>query len=146
LVDEPASRLEVSASESAMLAAELGGEPIADEVPGLGATLVITATRAIVVREGAHFRPRNGVTSWSFGLLRDSQLARPRRGNGRIVLRTGPYPWHAISIFIAAQEWPAAARVVGQIRSGIALARRSPRLSTGSRGGDVASDPPDDDR
>jgi hypothetical protein len=134
-----------SRTESAMLAAELGGEPIADDVRGLGATLVITATRAIVVHQGAHFRPRNGVRSWPFDLLRNAQLAAPRGGNGRVVLRTGPYPWQAISLFIAEDEWAAAGRVVAQIRARIAQAHRS-QPPDGPSGSALAADPPDDDR
>lgn len=45
-------------------------------------------------------------------------------GNGRIILRTGPYPWQAVSLFVDIQQWPAAERVVGQIRTRTARARR----------------------
>jgi hypothetical protein len=107
------------------LATAADGEPVVDHVEGLGATLVVTATRAIVVRQGAHFRPRSGVRDWPLQTLRDVRLAPPRNGNGRLVIRTGPYPWQAVSLFVSAQEWPAAERVVGQIRIRLAKARRS---------------------
>jgi hypothetical protein len=125
-MDERPSRKQISPElDYDFLATAADGEPVVDHVEGLGATLVVTATRAIMVRQGAHFRPRNGVRNWPLGSLRDVRLAAPRNGNGRMVLRTGPYPWQAVSLFISAQEWPAAERVVGQIRVRIAKARRS---------------------
>jgi hypothetical protein len=41
-----------------------------------------------------------------------------------MILRTGPYPWQAVSLFVDAQQWPAAERVAGQIRVNAARARR----------------------
>jgi hypothetical protein len=107
------------------LAVSLLGEPVVDEVPGLGATLLLTATRVVVVRQGAHFRPRNGVRAWPFGAFRDIQLESPRHGSGRVILRVGRYSWQAISVFIAAADWAAAERVVLLIRGRVAEARRT---------------------
>jgi hypothetical protein len=124
-MDDRPSRISRDAElDYAFLATAASGEPVVDHVEGLGATLVVTASRAIVVRQGAHFRPRNGVRDWPLRSLRDVQLAAPRNGSGRMVLRTGPYPWQAVSLFISAQQWPAAERVVSQIRVRIAKARR----------------------
>lgn len=110
--------------ESLTLATELG-ETVVGEVVGLGATLVVTTVRVVVVREGAHFRPRNGVRAWPFEALLDVLLESPRHGSGRVVLRVGRYPWQAVSLFVGAEEWPAAERLVGQIRVRLALSRRS---------------------
>ena len=104
------------------------GEEVVDHVQGLGATLVVTPTRAVVVRQGAHFRPISGVRSWPFDTLRDVQLAPPRHGTGRVVLRVGPYPWQAVSILIGATEWTRAERVVGRIRVILARSKRSERV------------------
>jgi hypothetical protein len=101
------------------------GEPVVDEVAGLGATLLLTETRVIVVRQGAHFRPRNGVRAWPFGAFRDIQVESPRHGSGRVILRVGRYSWQAISVFIAAADWAAAERVVLLIRGRVAEARRT---------------------
>jgi hypothetical protein len=57
-------------------------------------------------------------------MLRDVQLAPPIHGDGRVVLRVGPYPWQAVSLFIAAAEWAAAERVAGKIRVHVARTRR----------------------
>jgi hypothetical protein len=101
----------------AVLAVLEPGEEIVDLLPGLGASLVVTSTRVIVVREGTHFRPRNGVRSWPHGELRDVGLSLPKRGHGRIVLHEGRDPKQAVSVFIEAESWSAAERIVGDIRS-----------------------------
>jgi hypothetical protein len=121
------------------------GEAIVDRVRGLGATLVVTPTRLVVIRDGAHFRPRNGVRAWPFATLRDILLEQPRHGSGRIVLRVGPYPWQAVSLFVAVQEWPAAERVTAEIRTRAAQARRSGKGGTRSDRGSPATDPPERD-
>ena len=107
------------------------GEDVLDQVSGLGATLIITPTRVVLVRQGAQYRPRSGVRSWPYTALRDVQLVPPRHGNGRVVIRLGPYPWQAVSLFVDATEWTAAERVVGKIRAFVSRARRSQR-SAGS--------------
>jgi hypothetical protein len=122
--DRPSRKPPRAEIDDASLAAAAGDEAVVDHVEGLGATLVLTATRAIVVRQGAHFRPRTGVRAWPLGSLRDVQLTPPRNGNGRLVLRTGPYPWQSVNLFVSAQEWPAAERVVGEIRVSLARIRR----------------------
>ena len=122
--DRPTRKSHAAELDYAFLATAASAEPVVDHVEGLGATLVVTPTRAIVVRQGAHFRPRSGVRDWPLRSLRDVQLAPPRNGNGRMVLRTGPYPWQAVSLFVSAQQWPAAERVVSQIRVRLAMARR----------------------
>jgi hypothetical protein len=116
----------ISDDQGQAFRAAAAGEVVLEQVEGLGATLVVTATRVILVRQGAHFRPRTGVREWPLGSLRDVRLAPPRNGNGRIVVRTGPYPWQAVSLFVPAQQWRAAERAVGQIRVRLARARRMP--------------------
>jgi hypothetical protein len=114
----------ISPDQTQALLAVAASEAILDQVEGLGATFLVTETRVIVVRQGAHFRPRTGVRAWPLDGLRAVQLVAPRNGNGRVVLRTGPYPWQAVSLFIAAAQWRAAERAVGQIRIRMARAQR----------------------
>ena len=102
--------------EPSLLAILESGEEVVDLLPGLGATLVVSSQRVIVVREGTHYRPRNGVRSWRHGELRDVALSLPRRGHGRIVLVEGRDPKQAVSVFIEAESWTAAERIVGEIR------------------------------
>ena len=143
--DQPEPGPAGTESDYAFLAMAASGEPVLDHVDGLGAALVITATRVIVVRQGAHFRPRNGVREWPHPGIRDVHVVQPRNGNGRIVLRTGPYPWQAVSLFVAAREWPAAERVVAQIRARVAQARRSASTIRTNRRDPLASTPQDRD-
>lgn len=103
------------------------GEDVVDQVTGLGATLILTPTRAVLIRQGAQYRPRSGVRSWPYSTLRDVQVVPPRRGNGRVVIRLGPYPWQAVNLFVDATEWAAAERVVGKIRAFVSRARRLQR-------------------
>lgn len=143
--DQPGPGRAGTASDYAFLATVAAGEPVLDHVDGLGAALVITATRAIVVRQGAHFRPRNGVREWPLSGIRDVHVAQPRHGNGRVVLRTGPYPWQAVSLFVGAGQWPAAERVVAQIRARVAHARRSASPELSPDRDSLASKPQDRD-
>ena len=103
------------------------GEEVLDQVVGLGATLIITPTRAVLVRQGAQYRPRSGLRSWPYSTLRDVQVMPPRQGNGRVVIRLGPYPWQAVNLFVDTAQWSAAERVVGKIRGFLSAARRSQR-------------------
>jgi hypothetical protein len=145
-MDDRPSRRPMSAGRDVdVVTAAAAGEPVIEQVEGLGASLVVTPSRAIVVRQGAHFRPRNGVREWPLSSLRDVHLSPPRNGNGRVVLRTGPYPWQAVNVFVSDKEWPAAERVVSQIRVRLAHARRPPGVDTGPDHPRNASDPPDRD-
>ena len=121
--------------DSSFLAMAGLGKDIVDHVSGIGATLVITRSHAVVIRDGAHFRPRNGVRSWPYGEVRDVQLSAPKHGIGRLVLRTGQYPWQAVSLFVDTQQWAAAERVAGQIRVRTSRARR---IQTGDAGSTAA--------
>jgi len=111
--------------EPSLLAILEAGEEVVDLLPGLGATLVVSSERVIVVREGTHYRPRNGVRSWRHGELRDVGLSLPRRGHGRIVLMEGRDPKQAVSVFIEAESWTAAERIVGEIRARARASHRS---------------------
>jgi hypothetical protein len=102
-------------------------EAVVDEVSGLGAKLIITPTRAVLIRQGAQYRPRSGIRSWPYSTMRDVQVVPPRHGNGRVVIRLGPYPWQAVNLFVDASEWATAERVVGKIRAFVSRARRSQR-------------------
>lgn len=143
--DRPSRRPTHPDHDEDVVTAAAAGEPIIEQVEGLGASLVVTPTRAIIVRQGAHFRPRNGIREWPLSTLRDVHLSPPRNGNGRVVLRTGPYPWQAFNVFVSAQEWPAAERVVSQIRVRLVQAKRQHAADGGPRDQRNASDPPDRD-
>lgn len=108
-------------------------ESILARVTGLGASLIVTERRAVIVREGAHLRPRHGVRGLPLVALRDVYLVAPRHGTGQIVLRTGPQLWQGVSLFVAAEHWRDAQVVVGELRARAAHAKRLARRSTSSR-------------
>jgi hypothetical protein len=127
-MDNPPQEKPIRESPEPAFLTAAAGETVLEQVRGLGATLMVTTSRVIVIRQGAHFRPRSGIREWPLETLRDVQLAPPKHGNGRVVLRTGPYPWQAVSLFVSAQEWRAAERAVGQIRVRLARTRRANAL------------------
>jgi hypothetical protein len=102
-------------------AAQPGDWLEADETPiarltGVGASLVVTERRVVIVRDGSGFRPRSGTRSWPLeGILRVS-LSQPTRGQARIVVRTGPRPWQAVSMFFKLEQLRDAERVTSEIR------------------------------
>jgi hypothetical protein len=93
------------------------GEEVLDYVSGLGATLAITPIHVVLIREGAHFRPRTGMQVWPHDAVDRVRLTPLTHGAGRIVLRAGKPPGRAVSLFVAEVEWPAAERVVGLIHA-----------------------------
>ena len=110
----------------------LVGEPPLDLVSGLGATVAVTATRVVIVRYGAMWRPRNGLRAWPHGEV-DVRLEAPKRGSGRIVMvpagaRTPPRASDIVSVFIASPDWPAAERLAEVIRREAVSARRAQRV------------------
>ena len=101
------------------LAGSTGEEPL-DQVAGVGATLIVTATRVAIVRDGANLRPRSGLRAWPHGAV-EVRLEAPKHGSGRVALRTvgptGPAgPREVASVFVAADRWPDAERVAAAIR------------------------------
>jgi hypothetical protein len=92
------------------------GETVTEQVAGLGARLCLTATRVVILRDGAQLRPRSGIRSWPHGSVQ-VRLEPPRRGTGRLVLSDWPDGRSAVSLFVPADDWASAERVVGMIRS-----------------------------
>jgi hypothetical protein len=92
------------------------GEVVVAELSGAGASLVATDRRVVIVRVRAEFRPRNGVRSWAYARIVPVSLSPSMRGHSVIVIRTGPYPWQAVTMFFDSRFRAEAARVIGQIR------------------------------
>jgi hypothetical protein len=93
-----------------------GDEVVMAVLSGLGASLVATNQRVVIVREGADFRPRNGVQSWAYARIVGVSLSPPMRGQSVIVIRIGRYPWQAVTMFFDSRLRAEAERVIGQIR------------------------------
>ena len=110
----------------------LVGEPMLESVPGVGASLAVTQTRVILVRDGSERRPKTGLRAWDHGTV-DARMEPPRGGNGRIVLGTGTNPYAAVSLFVPAAWWPTAVRTVERIRTEARRARRAARATAPGR-------------
>ncbi|TMF39063.1 MAG: hypothetical protein E6I26_05930 [Chloroflexi bacterium] len=91
-------------------------ESVVAELSGTGAVLLATDRRVLIVRDRAGFRPRSGIRSWPYGDIVSVSLSRPVRGQGVFVVRSGTYPWQAVSVFFASQLLPEAERALGAIR------------------------------
>jgi hypothetical protein len=111
----------------------LVGESMLESVPGLGASLAVTPTRVVVIRDGAERRPRTGLRAWAHGAI-DARMEPPRGGNGRIVLGTGANPYAAVSLFVRASFWPMAVQTVERIRTEARRARRAASRADAERG------------
>jgi hypothetical protein len=112
LGDEPASAGADRESDERLPAI---GEPVLDQVTGLGARLVVTATRVVVIRDGSSRRPRTGIRAWPLDAIH-VRLERPRHGAGRVVLFLGERARSTVSVFVAVELWPTAERVVHAIQ------------------------------
>lgn len=92
-------------------------ETVLATLKGVGASLELTERRIVIVRDGSDFRPRSGVRSWQYASILDVSLSQPRRGQARIVIRTGHNPWDAVSMFFSSTLLADAERVVSEIRN-----------------------------
>jgi hypothetical protein len=91
------------------------GETLSGVLPGLGASLAVSSQRVFIFRHGGSHRPKSGLRIWDLAAIRGTSADQPRRGQGQVILRTGAYPWQAVSIFYAGPQWPLAKRLVGVI-------------------------------
>ena len=94
---------------------EADEEPVA-RLTGVGASLIVTDRRVVIVRDGSGFRPRSGTRSWPYESVLRVSISEPMRGQARIVIRTGPRPWQAVSMFVKLAELRDAERVASEIR------------------------------
>jgi hypothetical protein len=83
-------------------------------VAAVGCSLVLTDRRLAVVREGASYRPRSGVRSWTLDRSLSLHLAPARRETARLVIeRTG----RSASVFVAGEHVEEARTLIAEIRS-----------------------------
>jgi hypothetical protein len=97
---------------AAALASSLDpAEKVEMTLPAVGCTLVLTDRQLLMVRQGAHYRPRTGVTSWQRDTL-GAHLQGDRRGGLRFVVDSRP----RLSAFIPSNQAHAARALVAAIR------------------------------
>ena len=93
-------------------------ESLLEMVVGVGATLVLTSARLIMVRDGAAFRPRSGVRTWNLPdgpAIRSGMLL---HGTGRLLIEGLGRP---ASLFIAESNWPRARDLVEELHRQVHL-------------------------
>jgi len=90
-------------------------EEVVALLAGDGATLSATQHRVVIVRDGSEYRPKSGVRSWPYEQVTSVQLSRPQHGQARFVIRTGRYPWQAVSVFFNVSQLPDAERMVREV-------------------------------
>jgi hypothetical protein len=98
-------------------------EELVARLDGVGASLLITQRRVIIVRHRSAFRPRSGIRSWTYDGNLQVSTSPPKRGHGQFMLRTGFGAGQAVSLFFPAERWPEAQRVIREIRKRSKAAR-----------------------
>jgi hypothetical protein len=98
-----------------------GDEEIQLEIPGVGCRLVLTDRRLIVLREGASFRPRTGVRDWSLDGGLTVRYGLIRHGTGSLAIDADG---ETTTVFIKAEDWDSALRLVGALRRSIRVAQQ----------------------
>ena len=96
-------------------------DSILEIVAGVGATLILTDERLVMIRDGAAFRPRSGVRTWD---LIDGPTIRPgtlQHGTGRLLIEGHGRP---ASVFVTEANWPTARLLMEGIHRRVHLLTR----------------------
>lgn len=91
-------------------------ERVVRVVIGVGASLVLTDRRLILVREGVTYRPKSGVQTWPLDRTTRVRHTPVRHGTGRLVVDREA---RATSVFVAADRWPQAEALIGDVNRAI---------------------------
>jgi len=98
-------------------------EELVAHLTGVGASLLVTQRRVVIVRHRSAFRPRSGIRSWAYDSNLQVSTSPPRHGHAQFMLRTGSGARQAVSLFFAAEQWPEAQRLIREIRNRAKAAR-----------------------
>ena len=102
-------------ADEALLALDLGADERLERVAAVvGCTLVLTDRRLALIRDGANFRPKTGVHSWSVDRGLDLQVSRMRHDTGRLLI--GPKE-SSVSVFVTTAQLPAVRAIIAEVRS-----------------------------
>ena len=97
-------------------------EDLIEVVAGVGATLVRTASRLIMVRDGAAFRPRSGVRTWSLAERPSVRSGTLVHGTGRLLIEGQGRP---ASVFITEANWATARLLIEAMHRRVYMLTRS---------------------
>ncbi|HET9521522.1 MAG TPA: hypothetical protein VFO73_10785 [Candidatus Limnocylindrales bacterium] len=123
---DPAARAidELPGAIGGVLRAALEADEIVTHVvPAIGCTLVLTARRLLIVRDGSSFRPRTGVRHWDVGPGLAVRPGLVRQGIGSLVIR---WDRDITSVFVRADRWDDALALIGAVRGRVRVARTRP--------------------
>lgn len=80
---------------------------------GVGCALVLTDRHLVLVRDGAHFRPRSGVRSWKLERHTSLRLTPAHRATSRLVISDGE---RSTSVFVTADQLADVNALVAAVR------------------------------
>lgn len=79
----------------------------------VGCSLVLTDRRLVLVRDGAHYRPRTGVQSWTLDRNLVLRIDQARTSGNRLMIeRSGKFA----SVFVTADQIPLVRTLIADIR------------------------------
>ena len=93
-------------------------ESLLEMVVGVGATLVLTSARLIMVRDGAAFRPRSGVRTWDLPDRPGIRSGTLLHGTGRLLIEGEGRP---ASLFVAESNWTQARALIEELHRQVHL-------------------------
>lgn len=99
-------------------------EHITHAIPAIGCTLALTDRRLIILRDGAAFRPKTGIRTWSLDDHLTVRTGVLRHGTGSLVVQ---WDRNATSVFVQAEHWDEAVKLGAAARD--RLRRRAGRNS-----------------
>jgi hypothetical protein len=110
----PQTAVPLSDDTRAALVPVLGrGERVDQVATGVGCTLVLTDRQLLLIRDGAHFRPRSGVRSWRLDRATGLRLTPAQHATSRLVIADGT---RSASVFVTADQLPDMNAIVAAVR------------------------------
>lgn len=98
-------------------------EAVISDLRGVGATMILTADRIVVARDGYERRPRSGLQSYPLDQIRRIGLELGTGPSGRVIVWTGELE-ETVSMFFEPRSLPRAETFVAEARPLIARRRR----------------------
>jgi len=100
-----------------------GGETVLCDLRGVGATMLLTANRIVVARDGHERRPRSGLQSWPLAEIRQVGIDLGTGASGRVILWAGELE-ETVSMFFEPRSLARAEAFVAAARPLLARRRR----------------------
>ena len=88
-------------------------EVVTHVVPALGAIIVLTDRRIIVIREGGASRPRTGLRDWALEAPLMIRVGLVRHGTGSLLIQRDR---SVTNVFVGREHWREALRLIAAVR------------------------------